>query len=136
VADALRKVLVAGGEQDTSFDKFRWMIRHRAIDIVQPDVNYNGGFIRAARVARLAAAAKMDITPHAPQPGFHAAYMLHFASATPNLGRFQEFRAEARKPDGWFSPALEVKEGRVRVPTGPGLGLTVDPDFLKKAAVV
>lgn len=132
VADAL-EILVAGGEQDTSFEKFRWMIRNRAVDIVQPDLNYNGGFIRALRVARLAAAAKMDITPHAPQPGFHAAYMLHFASATPNLGRFQEFRADPASPETWFRPAIEVKNSLVKVPAGPGLGLTVDPDLLKKA---
>lgn len=135
VADALT-ILIAGGEQDTSYAKFHWMIRQRGVDIVQPDVNYNGGFIRTTRVARLAAAARMDITPHAPQPGIHAASMLHFASATPNLGRFQEFRAEYQKPESWFRPNMEVRNSLVKVPTGPGLGLTIDPDFLKKAEQV
>jgi L-alanine-DL-glutamate epimerase-like enolase superfamily enzyme len=132
VTDALT-MKVAGGEQDTSFEKFRWYVKNRGLDIVQPDVNYNGGFIRTARVARLAAGAGLDITPHAPQTGMSVAYLLHFAAATPNLGRFQEFNAAPRRPDAWFAPALTVKNGAIAVPTGPGLGVTVDPDFLKKA---
>lgn len=135
VADAL-EMLVAGGEQDTSYDKFRWLIRNRAVDVVQPDLHYNGGFIRALRVARLAAEARMDITPHAPQPGFHAAYLLQFASAVPNLGRFQEFPAEYRKADPWFAPAIEVRNSLIQVPSGPGLGMRIDPEFLKKAQQV
>ncbi len=133
VADGLQKVLVAGGEQDTSLEKFAWYVKNRGLDIVQPDVNYNGGFVRTARVGRLAAAAGLDITPHAPQTGMSIAYMLHFASATANIGRFQEFNGAPRAPDPWLSPALEVKRGAVRVPDGPGLGVSVDPDFLKKA---
>ncbi len=132
VADAL-EILVAGGEQDTSYAKFRWMVRNRAVDIVQPDVIYNGGFIRTARVARLAAAAKMEITPHAPQPGYQAAYMLHFASATANLGRFQEYPAARFEQPSWYGPQIQVRNGVVRVPNGPGMGITIDAKFLEKA---
>ena len=132
VADAL-EIPVAGGEQDTSYAKFRWMVRNRAVDIVQPDVIYNGGLIRTSRVARLAAAAKMDITPHAPQPGYHAAYMLHFASVTPNLGRFQEYPAARFEQPSWYGPQIQVRNGAVRVPNGPGIGITIDAKFLEKA---
>src|SRR5687768_9951798 len=48
VADALA-MPVAVGEQDASLWRFHWMIENRVFDIVQPDLNYNGGFIRAAR---------------------------------------------------------------------------------------
>ena len=43
---------VAFGEQDSSLWLFQWMIENHVIDVVQPDLNYNGGFTRAARVAR------------------------------------------------------------------------------------
>jgi L-alanine-DL-glutamate epimerase-like enolase superfamily enzyme len=132
VADAL-DIPVAGGEQDSSFAKFRWMVRNHAVDIVQPDVIYNGGLIRTSRVARLAAAATMDITPHAPQPGYHAAYMLHFASVTPNLGRFQEYPAARFEQPSWYGPQIQVRNGAVRVPNGPGIGITIDAKFLEKA---
>ena len=47
VADAL-EMKIAFGEQDSSLWIFQWMIENKVIDIVQPDLNYNGGFIRAA----------------------------------------------------------------------------------------
>ncbi len=127
---------VAGGEQDTSLEKFAWYVRTRGLDVLQPDVNYNGGFIRTLRVARLAAAAGLEITPHAPQAGFSTAYMLHFIAAVPNAGPFQEFNGAPRKPGEWFSPGPVVKDGALPVPAGPGLGLTIDPDVIARARPV
>jgi L-alanine-DL-glutamate epimerase-like enolase superfamily enzyme len=135
VADALT-MPVAGGEQDASLPRFKWMVKNRVVDVVQPDLTYNGGFIRTARVARVAAAAGMPITPHSAGGGPDPVYMLHFQSATPNMGKFQEYNAAPRKPETWFSPSLDVKNGVVKVPTGPGLGITIDPDLLKKAQPV
>lgn len=132
VADAL-DMPVAGGEQDTSFPRFREMVRDRVVDIVQPDINYNGGFIRTARVARLAEAKGMKITPHSPAQGPNVAYMLQFGSATRNIGAHLEFNAAPRAPERWYSPALDVKAGVIRVPRGPGLGLEIDPEVLKMA---
>jgi L-alanine-DL-glutamate epimerase-like enolase superfamily enzyme len=121
VADAL-EVTVAGGEQDTSLAQFRWMIANRVVDLVQPDLYYNGGFIRSLRVARMAQQQGMKITPHSPKSGGDAAAMLHFASVVPNLGPHQEYRA---------SP--EVREGLVQVPTGPGLGIDIDLAAIRRA---
>lgn len=77
MADALT-LPVAGGEQDSSLRRFRWMIEHRAVDIVQPDICYFGGFIRSIRVARMAAAAGMDCTPHMSDGGLGYLYVAHF----------------------------------------------------------
>ncbi|NWG14786.1 MAG: mandelate racemase/muconate lactonizing enzyme family protein [Acidobacteria bacterium] len=53
VADALT-IPVAGGEQEYSDWRFRWMIANRGVDIVQPDLHYYGGMVRSIRVARMA----------------------------------------------------------------------------------
>lgn len=132
VCDALT-VPVAGGEQDTSLPRFAWMVRDRVVRVVQPDVNYNGGLVRTSRVARLAAAAGLPITPHSPQLGPSPAYTLHFAACTPNMGPFQEYNAAPHKPEAWFGPALEVKKGVLRLPDGPGWGVTIDAGVLRKA---
>ena len=58
VADEL-PLPVAGGEQESSLRRFRWMIERKGVDIVQPDLFYFGGFVRSLRVARMAAAAGM-----------------------------------------------------------------------------
>ena len=136
VADAL-EMKVAFGEQDSSLWLFQWMIENKVMDIVQPDLSYNGGFIRAARVARMARKANMWICPHNTQTSAASVNILQFAATTPNVGPYMEYswRAPARK-ESWFSPNFEIKNGVIPVPTGPGMGLEFDPDFLKKCTVV
>ena len=64
VAAAL-DVDVTGGEQDCMLGQWRRMLELRAVDVVQPDVAYVGGFTRALAVARMAAEAGVPCTPHA-----------------------------------------------------------------------
>jgi L-alanine-DL-glutamate epimerase-like enolase superfamily enzyme len=135
VADAL-DITVAGGEQDASLPRFEWMARNRVVDLLQPDVTYVGGLMRALRVARIAAAAGLKITPHSPNAGAGAAPMLHFASVAPNIGPHQEFRGEAVRPESWHNTSFEVKGGSVAVPVGPGLGIDIDPTVFESAQVI
>ena len=135
VTDAL-DMTVAGGEQDHSFPKWQWMIANRALDLVQPDLLYNGGMIRSLQVAKLAEKAGINCTLHSPKHDALAFYMLHFASIIPNPGPHQEFRANLPKDEGYFTPWLRVKEGKLTVPDGPGFGVDFDPEYLKKGSVV
>ena len=133
VTDTL-DIAVAAGEQDGSLWRFQWMIDNSVMDIVQPDINYNGGFVRTARVARMARERNMLITPHSTQTGAAAVNMLHFASATANIGPYMEFPwREPHDPESWYTPNFPVRNGVVKVPTEPGLGVEIDPDFLKRA---
>jgi L-alanine-DL-glutamate epimerase-like enolase superfamily enzyme len=118
---------VAGGEQDSSLSRFRWMIENGAVDIVQPDMMYNGGMIRALRVAEMAEAAGVPVMPHSPKVGAESAAVLHFASMAPNLGPHQEYRGEYIPPASWYAPSFALEDGAVAVPDGPGLGVTYDP---------
>ena len=136
VADAL-DMKVAFGEQDSSLWRFQWMIDNKVMDVVQPDLNYNGGFIRAAKVARMARKAGMWICPHDTQTGAASVNILQFAATTPNIGPWMEY--VSRKPpkkESWYSPNFDIKDGVIPVPTGPGMGLEFDPDFLKSATPV
>lgn len=136
VSEALT-MKVAFGEQDSSLWLFQWMIRNKVMSVVQPDLNYNGGFIRAARVARMARQAGLWICPHNTQTGAASVNILNFAATTPNIGPWMEYvwRAPAKK-ESWYSPDFEIQNGTIPLPTGPGLGVQFDPGFLKKAAVV
>jgi L-alanine-DL-glutamate epimerase-like enolase superfamily enzyme len=136
VADAL-DMKVAFGEQDSSLWRFQWMIDNKVMDVVQPDLNYNGGFIRAAKVARMARKAGMWICPHDTQTGAASVNILQFAATTPNIGPYMEYVSrKAPKKESWYSPNFDIKDGVIPVPTGPGMGLEFDPDFVKNAAVV
>ena len=136
VADAL-DMKVAFGEQDSSLWLFQWMIDNQVMDVVQPDLNYNGGFIRAARVARMARKVNMWICPHDTQTSAATVNILQFAATTPNIGPWMEYVSrKAPKKESWYSPNFDIRNGVIPVPTGPGMGLEFDPDFLKNATVV
>jgi L-alanine-DL-glutamate epimerase-like enolase superfamily enzyme len=135
VADALT-IPVAGGEQEFSMHRWKWAIANRGVDIVQPDLHYGGGFIRATQVARMAAAAGMTVVPHMSGGGLGYLDVIHFASFTPNIGPYMEFKGNASIPVSSESSSLRCEDGRVRCPDGVGFGVTIDPDFVKRAVPV
>lgn len=123
---------VAWGEQEFSERRFRWMIANRGVDIVQPDLHYYGGMIRSARVANMAELAEMPTTVHI-SGGFGFVYMLHFASRTNLIGRYQEYKLNIEKYRDWFNPKLTVADGKMTVPKGPGVGIVSVPDVVRGA---
>ncbi|MBM3852994.1 MAG: mandelate racemase/muconate lactonizing enzyme family protein [Verrucomicrobia bacterium] len=135
VADALT-IPVAGGEQEFSLRNWQWMVEHRAVDIVQPDLHYGGGYIRATKVARMAALAGMTVVPHMSGGGLGYLDVVHFASFTPNIGPHMEFKGNTNLPVACPTSSLKCEQGRVRCPSGPGFGVTVDPDYVRQAKPV
>jgi len=135
VTEAL-KMPVAGGEQEYSMRRFRWAISNRAMDVVQPDLHYNGGFVRGIRVARMAEAAGMRCTPHMSGSGLGYVNVLHFASVVPNIAPYQEFKGESNLPCESKSSSLKAENGIVVCPKDPGMGVEIDPDYVKKAKPV
>jgi L-alanine-DL-glutamate epimerase-like enolase superfamily enzyme len=135
VADALG-MAVAGGEQEYSLHRWKWVIANRGVDVVQPDLHYGGGFIRATQVARMAAAAGLSVVPHMSGGGLGYLDVIHFASFTPNVGPHMEFKGNASLPVSCATSSLKCEKGQVRCPTGVGFGVTVDPAFVKKAEPV
>lgn len=130
------KIPVAGGEQEASMHAFRWLIANDALDIVQADMYYFGGFTRSMKVARMAAAMGKVHTPHI-SGGLGYLYMIHFVSAIPNAGPYHEFKGLSQAvPFECKTSSLKTENGIVVVPTGPGSGIEIDPAFIEKHTVV
>lgn len=136
VADAL-KIPVAGGEQEPSLHMFRWLIANDALQIVQPDMFYFGGMIRSMRVARMAELFGKECTPHISGSGIGYLYMMHFVSAIPNAGPYHEFKGFNKElPLTCSTSSLSSDNGVVTVPSGPGLGIEIDPQYISKHKLV
>lgn len=136
VAEALT-IPIAGGEQEPSLHNFRCLIAHDALQIVQPDIFYFGGMIRSMKVARMAEAFGKACTPHISGNGIGYLYMMHFVSAVPNAGPFHEFKGFNKElPFECKTSKLESNGGVVTVPSGPGLGIEIDPDYISKHKIV
>ncbi len=135
VADAL-SMPIAGGEQEFSLHRWKWMIANRAVDIVQPDLHYGGGFIRAVQVAHMAEAAGMKVVPHMSGGGLGYVEVIQFASFVPNIGDHMEFKGNARLPVEAVDSTLKCAGGIVRCPGGIGFGITLDSEFIDSAELV
>jgi len=136
VADALT-LPVAGGEQEYSLHGFRWLIANDGLQIVQPDNYYFGGMIRSMKVARMAKAFGRECTPHMSGGGLGYLYMMHFVSALPNACPHHEFKGlRTNVQFECKTSTLSVVDGKVKVPTGPGLGVDIDADYVKKHQLV
>ncbi len=132
VADAL-EIPIANGEQDQSFVNFRWLLANDGIEIVQPDSYYFGGLVRSVKVGRMAAAFGRSIVPHMSGGGLGFLYNCHLVSVLPNAGAHHEFKGlETHVPYECKTSPLKVVGGRIKVPTGPGLGVEIDPGFIAK----
>ncbi len=128
---------IAGGEQEGSMHNFKWLIDNDALDIVQPDIFYFGGMLRSMKVARMAAAVGKTCVPHISGSGLGYLYMMHFVSVLSNAGPYHEFKGLNEDiPLECPTSDLTIRDGRIQVPTGPGLGVQIDPHYLSKHKVV
>ncbi len=136
VADAL-ELPIANGEQDQSFVNFRWLLANDGLEVVQPDTYYFGGLIRSLKVARMAAACGKEVIPHMSGGGLGYVYNLQFVAAMPNAGAHHEFKGfRTHVPFTCPTSDLKMVKGRIKIPTGPGWGVEIDPDFIRKHEVV
>ena len=69
--------------------------------------------------------------------GLGYVYNIHFVSAVPNAGRHHEFKGLRTNVrfECKTSP-LKVVDGKMKVPTGPGFGVDLDPDWVSKHQAV
>ncbi len=129
---------VTGGEQDCDLSTWRRIIELPAVDIVQPDVCYVGGMLRAMKVAAMAAEAGLPCTPHCANLSMVTLFTMHLLRTIPNAGKYLEFSIEGIDyypwQDGLFveSP-FTVTDGKVTVSDQPGWGVEISPAWLDGA---
>ncbi|MEO0733101.1 MAG: mandelate racemase/muconate lactonizing enzyme family protein, partial [Bacteroidota bacterium] len=129
---------LAGGEQEASMRNFRWLVAEGTLGVYRQDMFYFGGMIRSLKVARMAAAAGYSCVPHLSGSGLGYLYALHFVSALPNAGPYHPSSRDDDHPIPieCSTSSLRVEDGFVTVPTGPGLGVEIDPEFIEKHQLV
>lgn len=129
---------MAGGEEEFGMHGFRYLIGREVFQILQPDLFYFGGMIRTMQVARMVEAAGLQITPHISGGGLGFVYMLQMVSVCPAAAEFHEFKMfQTRDANGTPVPIesktepFESIDGLIKVPSGSGLGIKIDPEYIK-----
>lgn len=107
---------IATGEMLTSAAEHGELIRHRAADYLMPDAPRVGGITPFLKIAGQAEHAGLSLSPH-----FAMELHVHLAAVYATEPWVEHF--------DWLEPLfnerLEIKNGRMLVPTCPGLGLSL-----------
>jgi L-alanine-DL-glutamate epimerase-like enolase superfamily enzyme len=127
---------IAAGEQDVTRWGFRELIERGHVDLVQPDVTRCGGITETLRIAELARERGVPTVPHAWKSGIIKAASLHVNAVLPDA-LFQEYCVADTEINTRLTKQLLPLEadGCVAVPTGPGLGVDLDPDVFRSLRV-
>ncbi|MDX6505247.1 MAG: galactonate dehydratase [Gaiellaceae bacterium] len=123
---------VATGERIHSRNEFRELFELEAADIVQPDVTHCGGLLETRKIAAWAESYQVLVAPHNVGGPVSTAAALHLAAVTPNFKLQEHFNDFADADVKAAAPGCpEVVDGAFPLPHGPGLGVTLDEDFVR-----
>jgi galactonate dehydratase len=123
---------VATGERIHVRQDFRELLESGAIDVAQPDVSQFGGILETLKLASWADAYDVLLAPHNVGGPVATAASLHVAAVVENFKIQEHFNDFA---DAWVKQAASgvpaVVDGYFAIPSEPGLGVTLDEEFIR-----
>ncbi|WP_367182309.1 galactonate dehydratase [uncultured Aquimarina sp.] len=132
---------VATGERMYSRWDFKYIIQKGLVDIVQPDLSHAGGISEVKRIANMAEAYDVAIAPHCPLGpiSLAAAFQIDFSCINALIQETSlgiPYDDETQLTDYLKDPdVFRLKDGYVPLPTAPGLGIEIDEEKVREAAI-
>lgn len=136
VKEAAPKTRLAAGEQEATAWGFHDLIHRGKIDVAQPDISRCGGFTQVRKILWEVEKAGIDLAPHAWLTDLLTAASLHVNACLPR-SLFLEYNVSDNPMlrEIINNPISLEKDGTMRVPQGPGLGIEVDEQAMQKYRV-
>ncbi|WP_102272514.1 galactonate dehydratase [Cytobacillus massiliigabonensis] len=133
---------IATGERMFSRWDFKSLLADGYVDIIQPDLSHAGGITECKKIASMAEAYDVALAPHCPLGPIALASCLQ-VDATAYNAFIQEQSLGIHYNQGsdlldYIKDAsvFDYKDGYVSIPQGPGLGIEIDEEFVRKQAEV
>ncbi len=124
---------IATGERLVTKYEFSNLLEKQAAQIIQLDVGQCGGILEAKKIAGIAEAHYAVIAPHMACGPVAAAAAIQVYTCSPNF-MIQEAN-QGPLHHTIFKEPLVFEKGYITPPSGPGLGIELDPDVIKKRMV-
>ncbi len=124
---AQTRVPLATGERLTSRYHFTPLCAERLVDVIMPDVVHVGGISELRKIAIMAEAFRVDVSPHNPQSEVSTLASLHVCMSTPNCTILEI--GSGQDPfwqDLFFGGHFSYERGYANPPSRPGLGVDLD----------
>jgi len=133
-------IAIAGGEVLDSRGSARQLIVDRAFDIIQPDANLCGGIAEVLFIAEMARLFSIQCVPHCWGGALAIAATLQVLALLPNTTWGFTSDEPMLEFDTYENPFREeivrrpftLDKGYVTIPTGPGLGIEINEDAVKR----
>jgi L-alanine-DL-glutamate epimerase-like enolase superfamily enzyme len=123
---------IAAGENLYTLHGFEPMFACRGCDYVMPDILRCGGIGQTRLICEAAEREGFIATPHNFSSGVGLAATLHLMAAVPQTRLLEYDTSRTSIYEEMFVEPLAVKDGRVRVPTAPGLGVALTEEIIAK----
>ena len=122
---------IATGERFTTIFEYQQLLEAKAAAYVRPDLCLCGGLSGCKKVAAMAEAHHVKVIPHNPLSPISTAACVQLDACIPNFA-LQEYTGESEPPKSeLLKNPLELKDGYITVPDGPGLGVEINEGALK-----
>jgi L-alanine-DL-glutamate epimerase-like enolase superfamily enzyme len=132
---AATDIPIAAGESEfTRFD-FHELAQLRAVDVLQPDLAICGGITEGARIAALAATYQLGLAPHLWGGALMFAAGLHLCAASPSAFIVEYSLLHNPLQHELATEPIVAIDGEVSVPDRPGLGVTINDEFVERYRV-
>ncbi|MGA2664678.1 MAG: mandelate racemase/muconate lactonizing enzyme family protein [Nitrososphaerales archaeon] len=127
-------VPICTGEHKVGRQGFRELVEKQAADILSPDVQKAGGILETKKIADYTDQYYIPLAPHNIASPVGTVAAVHMSASIPNFLAL-EFHANDIP---WWGKLLRpegrpvVKQGRIALPSGPGLGIELDDAEVRK----
>lgn len=130
-------IRLAAGESDFVAGEALTLLQDRSLGLIQPDVTRSGGITETWRIAELAATFNTAYAPHVGWSGaICVAASLQLAAAAESFRTFECMVYENPLRDAFTRPLVgegsQLVDGKLAIPQGPGLGIEIDREALKR----
>lgn len=133
---------IAAGETAVTAAEMRGLAETGAVDVLMPDLHLCGGFLEAFSIAELARHTGLRVSPHVWGGAIAQAAAAHYAAAIPPEPHPERSEvlvewdvSDNPMRDDLLTAPLTLREGALVLPTGPGLGIDIDPAALARLKV-
>ncbi|GAB3681516.1 galactonate dehydratase [Salinarchaeum chitinilyticum] len=131
---------IATGERLYSRWDFKEILEDGHVDVLQPDLSHAGGITEVKKIADMAEAYDVAVAPHCPLGPIALASCVQLDAVSPNaLIQEQSLDIHYNETSDVLdyladTEVFEYEDGYVDLPDGPGLGIEIDEEHVRKMA--
>jgi L-alanine-DL-glutamate epimerase-like enolase superfamily enzyme len=125
------KVRVMTGEKLEFAHEFLQFMQNRAVDAIHPDIAFTHGISGIRKIADLAEMFYIPVVTHNIGSIVQLLASAHFGASCRNFVMTENRIPQGQLYEELATEPLVVKDGELQLPNAPGLGITLNDDFLR-----